>query len=235
MQDAKPSNNHMSRETAEKIADFCRESGDFLITISGGEPLEHPQALELIHYFAYHFQLVTVCTNGIELLDKEFFAKYEKLPFNVATQISTHRDFYTSYSRLKEFKSLEKKLAFCTVYDMDFARTDTYRISSQGRAINMQSQRKSPSCGNMILVANQVSSWCSLITEIRRKRYFCTPSVGFNGSVYLGESWLCESIGSINEDTDTLYRRTQNFRGCNGCADSKELLFRGLRQLGKVL
>lgn len=42
MQDAKPDGKLMTDETFEKVLDFCREAKPLVVSVTGGEPTEHP-------------------------------------------------------------------------------------------------------------------------------------------------------------------------------------------------
>ena len=43
MQNSTPSGEHMTWETFEQVVEFCRQARPLVVSITGGEPTEHPQ------------------------------------------------------------------------------------------------------------------------------------------------------------------------------------------------
>lgn len=227
MSDAIPCDLHMSEETASDVKRFIEKVEDKTLLISGGEPFEHPNWLDIFSILWESAPVVGVLTNGVPLLDtvmrKEYINFLRHHP--VDTQIYTNPKYYKSYSNLSELQAIAEEIPRA-VLDLS-----PLRISSMGRAKGLQSEKRAPGCANFVLFCKQSTSLEKALSLLRGFNKFCTPSIRYDGTIALGESQLCSRIGNVQDDLTALHNNARNFSFCNNCNDPKELAIQMINTL----
>ena len=88
LQDSKPEGNHMTLETFNKVLQFMLYCGINYVTISGGEPTEHPdieKICQVLHNHKIHF---SICSNGIDYFNPKFQNLLKKYGNEISFSIS---------------------------------------------------------------------------------------------------------------------------------------------------
>jgi organic radical activating enzyme len=219
----------MSVEVFEQALSYaeraCRVTG--VILISGGEPFEHPQIKEILEKTVKTKKrmFITVATNGTKLIDdKSLYSWYKEFVSrnsNVYTQVTNVPRFYPRELTLNERYWLSKLKNCCIVTE-----ESQVPLYPQGRALeNYQADEyrtHGPKCMDAVLIALQtkVRTDFELIEEmVMRIHKFCVPRINIDGSIAIGESRLCPTIGTLS---DTPEKRLENIRrwNCRGCKEA---------------
>lgn len=226
MNDAKPDGRDMELGVLRDALGFLKKHGlgRSHLVVSGGEPTEHKdfdQFMKEIIAFGKefrHFSIVTVTTNGEQIVqDPERFQAYirsaKEAGFQLLFQVSADVRYYPR--RLPTHKRIfrEKGFVLCDPC-ID-------RIYPQGRALDndIPWQAKGSKCFNVRAIAHQTGTGTTLkdIEHLLLSRMkFCTPHIGIDGSIKLGESDLCPVCASIYDDMDVIMEKIRNFK-CHQC------------------
>lgn len=230
--DYKPDGGHMTKEVFSDALDFIFKTNEIVhIVITGGEPTEHPQFVELLELLfgrsLKHYKpipsLVTITTNGFWCLEHPDEARriahgIPSMAIQVEWQVSADKRYYPK--RLDVDNPLFKEDGFTLCDDC------VTRIYPQGRAVdnNIPFQAKAPKCFNLRSIVKSVSSDSSIIQSplsyavmgLLMRGYSCTPSIGINGEIKLGESKLCPTCASIYDDIPVIEDKIRKFH-CHNC------------------
>lgn len=101
----------MSLEVLDIIAKQLLEMGTFRITISGGEPFEHPKVVEIIEKLINMSFYVKIITNGFYITEEQIekLSKYKKL--EIVFSLLGTRETHDSITRIKgSFESIDSKV-----------------------------------------------------------------------------------------------------------------------------
>lgn len=212
MGDYKPCEDFMSMEVLKDVIDFIKRMDIHFILVSGGEPTSHPKFIEIMKYIKKHLDTDTHCimiaSNGA-FLDDEKLVK-EIIDLDLEVQITNDSRYYP-----KPIKHIEHK---------NFRYVDyVASLYPQGRASNQKPiLSRVTKCFNPKLVSYQTDeeSFSKIISVFERRFKFCFPFIDFKGDVRIGESRLCEPIGTIYDSDKLLYKAIQ-YHKCNKCAMNK--------------
>ena len=223
MSDCKPSGKHMSVNTLKQVIHWLQLNTECQHTvISGGEPTEHPQFIEMMNTLFTEFdkteqqKIVTITTNGFWCLDhiaeaKEI-AKGSKT-VKVFWQVSTDSRYYPK--ELPVHKKLWREEGFCLCTQC------CDRIYPQGRALvnNIPWEAKASKCFNVRAIARQLKkpTISDIVEMLWDRHYTCTPSINILGGIKLGESLLCPQIATIYDDEETIIKAILECK-CNRCS-----------------
>lgn len=220
---------HMTMEVFEHALSYaeraCITAGAVLI--SGGEPFEHPQIKEILERAVKTKRtlIITVATNGTKLIDDKFLYNWYKgfLSRNprVYTQVTNVPKYYPRELTLNERYWLSK-LKNCIIVTEE----SEVPLYPQGRALENypadEYRTRGPKCMDTILMALQtnVRTDYELIHQMIIKLHkFCVPRINIDGSIAIGESRLCPTIGTLD---DTPEKRLDAIRrwSCRGCKEA---------------
>lgn len=85
---------------------------------------------------------------------------------------------------------------------------------------------KASKCFNIRAITRQVSPACGLahiISIMNIKGYFCTPHIGVDGTIKVGESDLCPPCSHIDKSEQEIKQDILNFR-CHACDEVNDKL-----------
>lgn len=220
---------HITTEQFIKNLDYAysvvERSVNHSIIISGGEPFEHPQIRDILRIIGNYAKkhptvLVYVATNGFSLANNPSllneYRNYVKQFRNIFTQIVNYPEFYP--------KNLsEKNVYHLSKIQRSLVATDASEmfLYPQGRALSLPNPQwrigGGPKCSNIRLLANQLNttSFKKVILNLPFLQN-CLPRINIDGSISLGESLQCPSIGTIDDDDRGLYEAVKNCR-CSSC------------------
>lgn len=225
MNDSKPVDRHMDMDTFKKSIDFFNKYGGITVIISGGEPTEHPDFLEFVKIFMASTPphvLVCIATNGIWMQNHtyetmELLNRYSE---RLLIQVTSVDGYYPTKidTSLPIFK--HKLVKVCTEIESMYP---------QGKALTNNIPHpapKGPKCANVRLIMHQIqlkSLRNMMAMMLARKGLVCTPHIGIDGSIKLGESDLCPACSSIYKSEKEIIQDILAFR-CKGCKEALDNL-----------
>lgn len=222
MQESSPTGQHMTDETFEQVLGFCRQAKPMLVSITGGEPTEHP------NWYTYAKKLlalpsvkvVAVVTNGAWIEDNKQRIAMAKLirqgNGRVKVQVYSNPKYYPNHewtvSHEAQFRSIG-----CLP---DF--TDPIFMQDLGRARhNCEEEVKEstcvPSCINSHLIAIQAWNITHFLSMCAQAGKFCRPLIDPDGNIHMSESWRCQSVAHVSDGANVAFEKMQKSRPCKGC------------------
>lgn len=228
MIDAQPDSSHMSVEVFDKVLRFLIDTVyDKLLTISGGEPSEHPELLEFINHASKHF-LVIVLTNGSFLRNEDYTSKL----------MSSRAHFQLTYDERyypKPVVSAREGVLYFGLEGLKYPnltvinRVDT--LTALGRC-KVNEGRIGPNCFNLRSATRAFDSVTKAVGYIRRLHKFCTPSIDIDGTLRAGETPFCASFGNVWMTEAELTRHLRDLR-CSKCQMVEALTPEQLKAIGE--
>lgn len=208
LEDATPDGKHMSLDTFNKALEFIKNTNPFLVIVSGGEPTNHPNFFEIIDSLIKERgkENLIIASNGLFLYNENL--KNRILSLGVKIQITNDLRYYPMAIPEIEHKNVYMENRITAMYP-------------QGRAIENNyptTNKTAPNCFNLRSVCcnSSTNSLSEAIKFLELKGKFCTPSIGINGEILLGESSLCNSIGFVTDNESYLLEKVKIFK-CNKC------------------
>jgi organic radical activating enzyme len=224
MERAVPDGADMTLDTFKNVLDFLRVHGLCrpAILISGGEPTEHRDfdgmMRLLIDYLKTYrcFEVITFMTNGEQMeKDPERFQRYAdeiQQYAKLLVQVSADKRYYPR--RVEPHKKIFQQEWVA------FADDCVERIYPQGRALdnNMPWEAMASKCFNVRAISKQCPDFDLKNIEkiLLYNGRFCTPSIGINGEIKLGESELCPACASIYDEYEEIAPKIRAFQ-CHWC------------------
>lgn len=209
MSDCQPDNSHMSIETLGSVLTWLREHDiQEMIMITGGEPLEHPEILQVLKTINQEFPgLIILTTNGYYLTDP--IAKFLRKKTRFIVQVTNDKRYYRPYTK-EEAKRLKP-----------YKTESVQGLYPQGRVLQNFPDSAwatvAPKCINLRLLVKQgYTDLSSLIKTLMSVGKFCTPVITPTGEIKIGESRLCPSVGSIFSEDSTIIENIRDF-SCETC------------------
>lgn len=209
MVEATPDGEHMTPETFERALQFASRVGSPFILISGGEPTEHPQLLELLRiadmYKNGGFIVNTsVLSNGLFMEEKDPAWIEEFLSLVDSVQVTNDPRYYP--------RRLNKVLQHPKIGEV----VDTVlTYIALGRGAGQESTRLAPACFNLRSALTQLDLKNAIHT-LRSHGKFCTPSVDVDGTVRAGETPLCKRVGTVDSPVTEIENNLRRMR-CARC------------------
>jgi MoaA/NifB/PqqE/SkfB family radical SAM enzyme len=208
MIDAGPDGGHMSMDTYKAVLNFIEWTGIPIIMISGGEPLQHPDALEMVVMAKNEGLKTVLLSNGTFLEDAELTEKI--IALNIIVQITNDERFYPRRIPIVDHPN--------------FCYTDKIRIVTPiGRAVTnkLDTNRSSPLCFNLRSIARRIGNFKAALMNLRMVGKMCTPSINIDGTISAGESNFCSSFGTVY-DRENLAEKIFELT-CNKCGLADQL------------
>jgi hypothetical protein len=202
--DATPSGEHMVMETYLKVLDFICENDFKIIMISGGEPTENPDILQMIDKAKEAHLIVLLLSNGMFADNKEFTDEIIKR--DILVQVTNDVRYYPK--RVKEIN--HPKFSY---------EHHLRALSPHGRAANnpeFKSTRIGPECFNLRSIAHRFGDFTRAVLTLRSMNKMCTPSININGDIVAGETNSCFIFGNVINSPEQLTENLIKMR-CNKC------------------
>lgn len=228
-----PDGGLMDEATFGNALRLATENGCLHLTISGGEPTEHPEFLNFCKRASRAGMKFSICSNGMWLGDEKAewrFERMAKLSGFAGAQVYTNPKWYRLHDEtVAKFNAQKARwLALGVVLDLHDIRgmSDIGRGKTCEEAIE---ESKASPYRNICLAAHvtaaQVNSMRELFDMMLVQRRFCTPMVDWQGEFHASESWLCQSFGNVNRDSaETIFRNLKNGKPCCKCIPGKRYL-----------
>lgn len=220
MDDAKPSDNHMSYQVFRDAVDFFNEHGNIEFVITGGEPTDHPKFWDFLIYAAnnvkgnVHKAHITVTTNAMNLVhNSDAFNKiqslYDTFDCKITFQVTSVDEYYPIKIDLNDDIFNLPNVILCqeieAMYPMGRARDNNLEYNSKGSK-----------CFNIRSLTRDMKSLDKAITILSLAFRFCTPQIDIYGNIKLGESLLCPIASTIYKTNDEIVEDICNFK-CGYC------------------
>ena len=233
MDDSRPDGGLMDDATFGNVLSFARRCGCRHLTITGGEPTEHPHMLDFCKRASMANIAFSICTNGMWMGNEQAewrFERIARLPRFAGAQVYTNPKWYRLHDETVANYNSQK--ARCEglgiVLDLHEIRgmSDIGRGKTCEKAID---ESKASPYHNICLAAHvtaaQVNSMSELFDMMLIQHRFCSPMVDWQGDFHASESWLCQSFGNVNrDDAETIFRNLKNGRPCGACIPCKRYL-----------
>ena len=220
-----PMERDMTLDTLDDCLKFLRDNNlGYTLVITGGEPTEHENFDKVINRIIDFsrefgcFKYITVTTNGELIQDNpEQFQGYIKYAEDAGVilvfQVSADIRYYPR--RIKTHKRIFREKGFILCDDC------VEQIYPQGRAMEngIPWKSKASKCFNVRALSHQLPEFSTLSdieSMLSARGKFCTPHIGVDGSIKLGESDLCPVCTTIYDDMKTIMGKIRSFK-CNGC------------------
>ena len=222
LQDAKPSGKHMTDETFEKVLDFVREAKPLVVSITGGEPTEHPRWAEMARELLRikPVAVVSIITNGAWIEDDGERLKMAKLireaKGRVKVQVYSNPKYYQDHEWTVEHEQQFRSIGCLPDFRSPIFMQDLGRARKNCKAETEKSDHV-PSCINSHLIAVQAHSLPHFLSMAAQAAKFCRPLIDPDGGIHMSESWLCPTVAHISDGVDEAFRKMKASRPCKGC------------------
>lgn len=222
MQDSTPKGRHMTEETFEQVLEFCRQARPLVVSITGGEPTEHPLWLSMTKAMLQlpTKPIVCIITNGAWIEDATTRISMAKLirenKPRVKVQVYSHPKYYRDHDwtveHEQQFRSIGCRPDFTDpifMQDLGRARKNCQEEVAQSDHV--------PSCINSHLIARQARSLTQFLSMAAQAAKFCRPLIDPDGNIHMSESWLCPTVAHVSDGADEAFRKMRQSRPCRGC------------------
>jgi len=221
---ASPEGKHMDFDTFRNSLKFISRSTAKMILLTGGEPSEHPQFIEIAELLKRKMarpELMIIASNGMFLHNKKYTE--EILSLNIKIQITNDQRFYPQSIPIIEHENLCYINEIQHLFPLGRAVTNNLSID------DMEIKLVYPKCFNArsIVRSRYISNFQDLIKFYELKiQKFCIPSIDINGGIHMGETDECFKIGTVTDDLKTIFDkiRSMELGDCNKCGLENNLL-----------
>lgn len=220
-------NKFMTFDTFKKALRFCIDH-DMHISITGGEPTEHPQFWEFLEYACKKAPsnfAISVLTNGMNLEDDNGLLRGRIQRLNRETkamlmfQITAVPGLYPH--------QIDTSNPIFHIPDVCYIATEIEAFYPMGRAVGKDydfSKTKATKCFNFRSIMRSGQGLDSTIGLLRMRLFkFCTPQISYDGYLKAGESTLCPPIASIEDTIPEIEEKIRKFK-CDACKEVKAKL-----------
>lgn len=235
MDNATPEGNHMTMDTFKKAVDFFNKYGSLAFIITGGEPTENPEWLDMVKYAMEHTatlfgSIVILTTNGMNISGnpdiQEKLTRLLKMGSKLEIQVTSVEKYYPIKVDLSEkfFKQAGVSIAreIEDMYPLGRARDNNYPWDS-----------KCSKCFNIRSATRVTKNLQQSTLLLGAKGKFCTPRINWNGDIKLGESRICPTVATIYDSNEVIINNICNFH-CGICAEvNKQLTKTQLAAIGE--
>ena len=227
---------HMAEEVFFRTLDVAKALNVRAVAISGGEPTEHPEWIEMVRFAARSFDSVSLVTNGMWLIasndndnDTEMLWLLREHD-NVKVQVSSFGGFYQHRDEiLKGADDFKSMLKYLRLKHRFYVETDervlTGKMLSLGRAADVPEYQRmadesglTASCVKGAVAAAQVGLR-KTIELFEPKGYVCKPLVDYHGNIKWSESCLCPSFAHVYDHVNAIEGASRKWRPCGRCRD----------------
>ena len=222
MQDARPDGQHMTEETFEQVLALMREAQPPVVTVTGGEPTEHPHWAEWTRHIlnTKGNALVSICTNGAWIEDTKERLKMARLiresKGRLKVQVYSHPKYYQDHEWTVSHAAQYRSIGCIADFESPIFMQDLGRARENCRE-ETETTDHVPSCINSHLVAVQAHSLNHFFLMCASAGKFCRPLIAPDGGVHMSESRLCPQVAHVSDGAAAIFRKMQQSRPCRGC------------------
>lgn len=222
MQDSTAQGRHMTRLTFDRVLAFAREAEPWVVSVTGGEPTEHPEwsmwTRELLHISSV--KVLNILTNGAWIEDKVQRIRMARLVREargrVKVQVYSNPLYYPNHEwtveHEQQFRSIGCLPDFADPIFMQDLGCARYNCREE-----TETTQRCPSCINSHLLAIQSGSIQQFLLNAVRASKFCRPLIDPDGAIHMSESWLCPAVAHVSDGCVDAFRKMRQSRPCRGC------------------
>jgi organic radical activating enzyme/uncharacterized protein YuzB (UPF0349 family) len=214
-----PDGMHMNRVTFGRALNFIKKMKPKVVSITGGEPTEHPDVVEWIQTLKRQTEAETkimLLSNGTFVYDEVLLGKIMRT--GVPIQITNDKRFYpTHLTKRIECERVVYEASLRSLVKLGRARENWNILEKPNH------KHKAPTCFNLRSVCSQFNReqyyrFDKVIEFMEFDAHkFCQPSILVNGDIVVGEHVECAKIGSVfNYIDETLIVNASQVK-CNKC------------------
>lgn len=222
MQNSTPSGEHMTEETFQQVVEFCRQAQPLVVSVTGGEPTEHPlwKVMARTLLSLPSVKILAFLTNGAWIEDTKTRITMAHLirdhKRRVKVQVYSHPEYYRDHewtvSHERQFRSIGCIPDFTSpIFMQDLGRA---RVNCQEE---VRESDHVPSCINSHLLAVQARDLPHFLTMAAQAAKFCRPLIDPDGNIHMSESWLCPAVAHVSDGAAEAFRKMKASRPCKGC------------------
>lgn len=237
IEDSRPkTGQHMGLDLFEEALDFtarmevfARLAGYCCVLLSGGEPTENPDIIQMIKKVDQRGWIPLLISNGSWLGDKDLRNAILRSSRTLLVQVTSDPRFYPT---LTPYWSLDPRIGFVN---------SLTAITPLGRA-SVSSHRgvpllRAPGSFNFRSFCHSTKDARVAIAMLRKRSMegkggHCTPSVTYQGRVMAGESRLCADVGSVRSSWEEITANVLQMGSCNRCTLEANLKDHERRAIG---
>lgn len=205
---------HMTDQIFYDILKFIKKYTPIVILISGGEPTLHPNFKEIVEKFSEIVLSVVITSNGWFLTtDGQIPLDFQIKKSNVLWQITNDQRYYNvqinadknnaAYAYVDKIQQLQR----CSKLP---------NIETTAQCMNI---RVNHGCFPLLIDNSIFKTFKDIITFSEMRTMFCKPLIDIDGNIFIGETDLCKSIGTIYNTSSELlagiYKPCDNCKGQN--------------------
>lgn len=208
-----PKADHMTQETFDQTVEFARKLGIHLLLLTGGEPTLNPRLCDFLRKIPKGEFVLGITSNGSFAARPKFTKELMKLcdRKGIPIQVTNDPRFYPNpLPKSSIWKKIRVEDHVQMIYPCRRVRENGYTVT-----------RTQPSCFNIRSLGRR-SSIQTAVRQLELLGRFCTPAIGVDGRVFIGEADTCTSIGSITDELADLDVRLSRVR-CRTCGLMQEL------------
>lgn len=201
--------------TLRTAIEFINKMDCKYLVITGGEPTEHKDLLNIMSYICNNLKKVkyfTITSNGVYFENNpDFLKQLLSIDQRINVQITNDIRYYPIQLNRKNKIYQMDRVVFCDKVEY---------IYPQGKALenNLEYKTNGSKCFNFIAILTQLTdkSISKTIKTLERNSKYCTPQIDVDGSLKPGESNLCKKFGTIYDSEEELVQNVLKFR-CKQC------------------
>lgn len=222
MQEATPDGPHMTEETFLQVLDLCREVKPPLISVTGGEPTEHPRWSEYVRRLLAlkSVKVLSILTNGAWIEDKAdrlAMARFVREGRGrVKVQVYSNPRYYQDHEWTVEHEQAYRSIGCTPDFTSPIFMQDLGR-ARQNCSEEVTANRFSPSCVNSHLIAVQSASLGQFLMRSVMAGKFCRPLIDPLGGIHMSESWHCPQVAHVSDGAALVFSKMQRARPCRRC------------------
>lgn len=217
-------NKHMTMKTFTEALAFIKSVNSLTLIISGGEPTDHPNFLEMMEELKKHFnsKQLLITSNGMFLENREYTK--EILALGIGIQITNDPRYYPKRIKVLNHPLLTFEDNIRTIYPMGRALDNN--LKSHGHT--------SPKCYNLRSICRKINNLSYAIRTLECEAFkFCSPMIDFLGNIKAGEFFGCTSVGTVNDTHATILENIKSL-DCNICRMENNLSLFHLKAIKNI-
>ena len=214
---ATPEGNHMNMDIFKAAVRFFNHFGSLVLIITGGEPTENPDCVEMLEYAINNtsqYEQIMLATNGMNIsgnreLQQQLSRLFAKYPHRLSLQVTSVDGLYPIKVDFSEPFFNSPEVTICTKIESMYP---------QGRAVENRfpTEAKASKCFNIRSIVRSTGSLKLASMTLATRFHFCTPRINWNGDIKLGESRLCPTVATIFDTEEVINQKIKEFR-CDKC------------------
>ena len=223
MQEAGPEGRHMTDDTFDKVMQFSSDAQPLVVSITGGEPTEHPSWVDYTRQLLGLKSVKVACiiTNGAWIEDTKqritmarlIREQKGRLKVQVYSNPLYYQDHEWTVAHELQYRSIGCTPDFTSpilnMQDLGRARLNCKDITAESDHV--------PSCINSHLLAIQATSMHHFLHMSALAAKFCRPLIDTDGGIHMSESWLCPTVAHVGDGTGEAFRKMRQSRPCKSC------------------